>query len=305
MRSGFRSSRGGFVLIAVLLVTVLFLGAATSFAMFARSEMRRVSDEEFALRARSLAVLACGPVSELIAGDVNGFDSEREFLYSPEMPLVLPFGDWEVNIGITPQDALIPINSPFLPDGVTIRQEFEHPWKQAWILLGAPETGTLVLDYLDSDVEPRVGSREDDYFPNKKISDLSELLHLPEVSAELLYGRSRDYGMGSFFTVNADESINVNMAPREVLSILDTDFGPDAAEAIITYRANNIIGNASDLGKIPGISQAAVARLSNILTGSSNYFSVHMSVRYENNERNFVILLKRGASACQIVNWRE
>jgi hypothetical protein len=287
------------------MVTVLFLGAAVSFATFARSQIRRASDEEFALRARSLAVIACGFVSELIAGDNNGYDSPREVFYSPEAVLLLPFGDWEVNIGIMPQDALIPINTPFLPDGVTVRQEYEHLWSQVWTLLGASNAGVLALDFLDADVEPRVGSREDGYFPNKKISDMSEFLRLPEIEPELLYGSSSDLGLNNFFTVRGEESINVNVAPREVLAVLDPDLGPDAADAIIVYREDNDIKSASDLNKIPGLSPAAVARLDKILTGGSNYFLVRIGVRYENNERNFVILLKRGGAKCQVVNWRE
>jgi type II secretory pathway component PulK len=305
MTSGCPGTKG-FILVVVLMMSILLLGAATSFALFARTQMRRVSDAEFALKARTLAVIVCGAVSEWISSDSNDFDSEREFLYSPNFPLVLPFDDCQVNIRIKPQDALLPINSIFLPDGVTMREEYEYPWREIWTKIGRADAGTVALDFLDSDSEARAGGREDDYYTNGKISDLSELLRLPEVTPELLYRRSEEgLALENFFTVYGEEKININFAPREVLTILDPAIGTDVAEAIVTYRLENDIRNASDLVSVPGFPAAASVRLNNVITGKSSYFSVRMSVQGEGREYNFTVMLKRGAAKCQIVNWRE
>jgi hypothetical protein len=288
------------------MICVILLGASTSFAWFARMQMRRAADEEFALISRTLAVIVCAAASEWISGDSNDYDSAREFLYSPEFPIVLPFDDWDVNIRITPQDALIPINGIFLPDGVTTRAEYEYAWQEIWDSFGRNNAGMAVLDFLDSDTEPRAGGREEDYFANRKISDLSELLHLPEVTAEMIYGTSADgVSLESYFTVYGDERVNVNFAPQNVLALLDQEIGDDGALAIVRYRADNDIKNASDLAKIPGFPPGVAARLTSVVTGKSSYFSVQIGVRNGERERNFVVMMRRGSGKCEAINWRE
>jgi type II secretory pathway component PulK len=308
MTSGCPNSRKGFILIAVLMISLLFLSAAVSFAWFARTQMRRVSDEEFALKARTLAVIALGEVSEWISGDTNEFDSMRELLYYPDLPLVLPFDDWQVNISITPQDAMLPLNYIFLPDGVTVRNEYEHAWDEVWNLLKKNDTGMIVLDFLDGDTEARAGGLEEDYFPNKKISDLSELLLLSEdITPELLYGGpdSGDVTISKYFTVYGGEKININFAPREVLLTLDQDLWPNMVDAIIAYREEENITGAKDLLNIPGFPSTVTTRLNNILGYKSDYFLVRLGVMNGEREHNFVIMMKRGGDKCQIINWRE
>jgi hypothetical protein len=287
------------------MISIILLGASTSFALFARTQMRRAADEEFALMSRTLAVIVCDAVSGWISGDGNDYDSAREFLYSPDFPIVLPFDEWDVNIRITPQDSLIPINGIFLPDGVTTRAEYEYAWQEIWDLFGN-SAGTLVLDFLDSDFEARAGGREEDHYVNGKITDLSELLRLPEVTADMLYGKSADsVSLESYFTVYGGERINVNFAPRHVLALLDQAIGTDAADAIMTHRADNDIKSAADLAKIPGFPPSAAARLNSVASGKSSYFSVRIGVANGNREHNFVVMMRRGSGKCEIVSWRE
>jgi type II secretory pathway component PulK len=308
MTSGCQNSKSGFILITVLMISTLFLSAATSFAWFAKTQMRRVSDEEFALRARTLAVIALSEVSEWISSDTNEFDSMRELLYYPDLPLVLPFDDWQVNISITPQNALLPLNYIFLPDGVTVRKEYEHAWDEVWNILKKNDTGMVVLDFLDGDTEARAGGLEEDYFPNKQIGDLSELLLLSEdITPELLYGGagSDDIAISTYFTVYGGEKININFAPREVLLVLDQDLWPTMVDAIIAYREEENITNAKDLLNIPGFPLTVTARLNNILGYKSDYFLVRIGALNGTREHNFVVMMKRAGNKCQVINWRE
>ena len=306
MRAGCRGAERGFVLVAVLFVATLLLGSAVSFALFARNEVRRSRSEEFALEARSLAVIAFDNVSEWIALDKNDFDSAREPLYSPSIPIMLSFGEWRVFVRIVPQGGLIPINDLFLPDGVTVRKEYLYPWREIWTLLGRQDTASLVLDFLDGDAVPRVGSREDESFPNRSVSDLSELLHLPEIDRALLYGNEpSDLSLSRFFSVYGDHTVNVNIAPGEVLGLLDPDLGPDNAKAIVAYRTGAVIRDAKNLIKIPGFPRAAITRLKDIIGYKSIYFSVNVKVQKAADERSFTAIMKRSDKRCEIVNWRE
>jgi hypothetical protein len=232
----------------------------------------------------------------------------RELLYYPDLPLVLPFDDWQVNISIIPQNALLPLNYIFLPDGVTVRKEYEYAWEEAWSLFKKNDTGMIVLDFIDGDTEARAGSVEEDYFPNKKIGDLSELLLLSEdITPKLLYGgpNSYDIGIDKYFTLYGGEKININFAPKEVLLILDQDLWPSMVDTIIEYREGENITSAKDLLDIPGFPSAVATRLNNILGYKSDYFLVRVGVLNGEREHNFVITMMRAGNKCQIINWRE
>lgn len=307
MRAGCQNSKKGFILVTVLFIITLLLSSATAFTWFARQEIRRVSDEEFALQSRNVAIIAVQNVSDWIVNDKNDYDSALELIYSPKFPLMLPFGDWNVLINIVPQNNLIPINGLFLPDGVTIKQEYEYAWREVWNKLGKSELAPVVLDFLDNDTIARAGGREDESFLNRPISDLSELLILPEIDKDLLYGKKpSDIAIDKYFTVLGSDTININLAPKAVLSLLDAELEGERADSIVTYRSESSIKNAKDLVKIPGFPKALSTRLGNIIGYKSDFFSVNLTVQSTNKERNFAIIMKRaGGDKCEIISWKE
>ncbi|MDR1481647.1 MAG: general secretion pathway protein GspK [Synergistaceae bacterium] len=305
MSVGCRGSRG-FILVVVMFISVLILSAATSLAWFARLEMRRVSDEEFAMVSRSLVDVVCIKVAGWIAGDGNEYDSKLEQLYSGEIPLSLSFNDWNVIIKITPLDSQFSINGIFLPDGMTLRNEYEYPWGRIWTRLDAILLSPVILDFLDRDNVPRPGSREEDFFLNRKISDMSELLNLPEVTPRILYEDVSDgIAIDTFFTIYTDDKININLATEQVLSVLDPQIDVGVINSIMMFRAAENIKNNKDLIRIPGFPVSATARLNNVIGYKSNYFAIDIKVEHANSERNFKIFLKRSGDTCQIINWRE
>lgn len=308
MKAGCRNYRQGFVLVTVLLIVTLLLSAAASFTWFVKQEVRRVSGEEFALKARSLASVAVGVVSGWIAGDDNAYDSSNELLYSPAIPKILSYGQWSVLVKIIPQDHLIPINNLFLPDGVTMRKEYEYPWKKIWELMGESELPDLILDFLDRDTMARAGSREEDYFANRQISDLSELLRLPEVNEKILYGdKDSPIALDKFFTVYGETTINMNLVPKLLLTILDSDLDETKADALIAHRQSANLKDFTDLLKSPGFPRGARARLESIIGYKSVFFLVELNVMDgEGRGRNFTVVMKRnGGKQCEIVSWRE
>ncbi|MDR1509901.1 MAG: general secretion pathway protein GspK [Synergistaceae bacterium] len=288
----------------VLLISALFLSAAVSYAWFARQEMRRASAEEFASVSRGLAVIACREVSGWIASDGGDSDSRHERLYSGE-PLGMDYGEFLVSVTITPLDDKIPINGLFLPDGVTMKNEYAYPWNQILGALGV-KNASVILDFMDADHDARSGSREDEIFANRPVSDLSELLWLPEMTRGTLYsGVSSDVAMDGFFTVYGGSGININMAPAPVIAALDPGIGSDVAEAVAVFRLNNEIKNAEDLGSVAGFSSTAITRLKNVLNYKSDFFLVRLTIEHRTVARNFEAIVKRGGNGCEIINWRE
>ena len=307
MKAGCHSSSRGFVLVTVLFIVTLLLSAAATFTWFVRQEVKRVSREEYALKARSLASVAGSTVSEWIANDNNDYDSSRELLYSPIIPKMLKYGQWSVFIKIIPLNDLIPINNLFLPDGVTLRKEYEYLWKKTWELLGKSELSDLVLDFFDRDTIAKAGSREEEYFPNRPISDLSELLRLPEIDTKILYGdKDSQIALDKIFTVYGENTTNINLAPKLLLSILDPELDADKAESLAIYRQGANLKSFADLLKSPGFPRGVRARLESVIGYKSTFFQVELKVLDgEGQERNFIAVMKRGAKQCEIVSWRE
>ena len=294
----------GFILVTVLLISALFLGLATSYATFARREMRRVSDEEFATTTRALAVMACREVGGWIAADSGESDSRHEPLYSGE-PIKLDYGDYSVYATTSPLDDRLPINGMLLPDGATMKNEYSYPWSVAWSSLGY-KTPPPVLDFIDADANARQGSREDDYFPNGKLSDLSELLLLPEIERAKLYSSvGGEAAVDSYFTVYGDEGINVNMAPAHVIAALDPGIGADVAEAVAAFRMERPINGEADLKSVAGFSISVATRLKNVIHYKSNFFLVALRVERGTFVRNFEAVVRRGGGGFNVVNWRE
>jgi type II secretory pathway component PulK len=306
MRNNCRSSGKGFILVTVLLISTLFLTSAVSYAWFARQEMRRVAGEKSAATARSLAISVLREASSWIASDENEYDSRHEMLYSGIVPITLDYGEYSVSVTIIPQDDKLPINGLFLPDGVTIKNEFAYPWAMIWNVLEKEAAAPVALDFLDGDRAIRPGGREEDYFPNRPIGDLSELLWLPEMTPSALYS-----GDGSvppadrYFTVYGDSWINVNMAPVEILAVLDPGIDGNTALAIEAFRKENDIRGEADIVKIQGFSSTAATRLKNVINYKSNYFLVRLDVSSPFGRRAFEAALKRGDGGCVVINWRE
>ena len=285
------------------MISTLFLSVAVAYAMFARLEMRRVASEEFAGAARAAAIIASREARTWIA-QKTGSDSRHDYLFSGS-PVKLNYDDYSVYITLTPLDDKIPINGLLLPDGITMKNEYLYAWNMAWSSLDF-RTPPPVLEFISPVVELMPDGNEEIYYPNKPLSDISELMRLPEIDRGRLYaGVSADLAIDSYFTVYGKDRININMASPVVLRILDPGIGPDVADAIAAYRLENPLKDAGDLENIIGFSSSVATRLRNVINYTSNFFLLNLRVERGTGTRSFeAIILKNGGNA-EIVNWME
>ena len=300
-------SSGGFILVSVLLSVTLLLTSATAFAWFAKNEMKRTETEKLMLQTRSAAEIGCGVIAELIARDKNGYDSAAERLYMPGAETRLELGDYKIAASVHPLDDKIPAAGLFLPDGVTVRGEYEEAWTSVWDHLGQSELGTLVLDFMDSDEKQKLGGSERAGNINRPVSDLTELKLLPEVTDGVLYG-TKDIpgGLSRYLTVYGKDKININVANPEVIAILDKRIDVSQAGRLTAYRLVNPLKSLDDLKKVPGFPVAAATKLANVIGFESSHFRVDMSVGTpDGRRRNFRIILERAGASCRIVRWEE
>ena len=294
------------MLVSVLMLGTLLISCATVFTFFVRAQVRSVGKELELLANRSMAkVLADAAMS--LSSELSShfsYDSPTQRWYQPFMLSVPDMGIWAVRI--TPLDDKIPLRNIFLPDGNTMRREFTEVWRDMWDKLRHRELEQLVLDFMDRNNRPRVGSAERDNFINRSLYDISELLIMSrDITADILYGSEGNLGIADYCTVYSEGRINLNVAPVHVMELLPgLDVG-GLAQSIAEYRTENAIESIRDIQKIPGASARTSTRLTNIAGFKSRYFSInleHMNTESE-NMTSFTVIFDRTTK--QIVRWEE
>ncbi len=310
MKTGFlpsrvcRGRRKGIVLLSVLLVSLFLLSASTGFALFVRSSMRRYDRERRLFTARMVCEALLPAAGQIILLYPGGAHSPLDEDFAPRT-VSFPDAGVLVNFSILPLDDGIPLNKLFLPDGRTVRTELEGSWKRLWTEIGAENLEKSVLDFLDSDREPRLGGEERPDFPNRSLLSPEELLSLPGMKEEILTGGEDRKGLLSLATLWSGGKINVNSAPPAVLALLD-GLDDRAAAAVAEGRTRRAFASMDDLTALADFPAAAVPGLVNLLSFTSTFFKVSLEVVFADGERVPVgVILDCSSPIPATVRWEE
>lgn len=298
--------RKGFVLVSVLMLGVLLISCATAFTWFVRIQVRSVFSERENIADRSMANVVSSALinilSEMTANSEYDSPTQRWF-----QPFVLPFSDlglWVVQV--TPLDDKIPLRNLFLPDGNTLRHEFEEPFLNMLDKLQHKELELILLDFMDRNNRPRVGGAERDNFINRPPYDISELLILSQdLSYEVLYGSGTQLGIADYCTVYSDGKINLNFAPVHVMELLPGLDERGLAQRIAQDRMEEPLRNLKDIQNLPGASPRTSTLLTNIAGFKSKYMNIKIECMKNDSEggKSFNIIFDRNTR--QIVRWEE
>ena len=296
--------RRGIVLLSVLLVSLFLLSASTGFALFVRSSMRRYDRERRLFTARMVCEALLPAAKEIILLHPGGAHSPLDEDFRLRT-VSFPDAGVLVNISILPLDDGIPLNKLFLPDGQTLRSELEGPWEKIWSEIGAENLEKAVLDFIDSDREPRLGGEERADFPNRSLLSLEELLFVPGMTEEIFSGKGERKGLASLATLWSGGKINVNSAPPAVLALLD-GLDERAAAAVAEGRTRKAFASMDDLTALAAFPVAAVPGLVNLLTFTSAFFQISMEVVFADGERiPLRVILDCSSSIPATVRWEE
>lgn len=296
----------GFVLVSVLMLGVLLISCATAFTWFVRMQVRTIGRERLNIASRSMAHVVTNAVMTMsyqISQSI-GYDSPLQRWHKP---FVLSLGDelgiWVIQM--TPLDDKIPLGNLFLPDGNTLRREFNDVWENMWDKLHHREYESIVLDFLDRNARPRIGSKEENYFINRGPYDISELLMLSkDIPSEIIYGSGGQMGLADYCTIYSEGRINLNVAPLHVMELLPgLDTG--LASRIEQVRKEEPLEALEDVQKIPGASGRTASLLTNIAAFHSRYFMLNIQSLNGSGEggTSFNIIFDR--TTRQIVRWEE
>lgn len=292
-------------MVSVMMLGVMLISCATAFAWFVRMQIRSVGQERDALTKRSMAEVVVNAISGIL-GDLTGdYDSPTQRWYQP---FIIPFEDLGIWVlTVTPLDDKIPIRNLFLPDGNTLRHEFELPLQTMLDKIGYRNIELPLLDFLDRNTRPRVGGVEREDFINRGPYDISELLILaPEINYEILYGNGSDLGIADYCTVFSEGKINLNVAPVHVMELLPGLDERGLAQRIAEVRQEEPITNFKDVQNLPGASPRTATLLTNLVGFKSRYLEIKIESLLENGSRggtSFNIIFDR--STKKIVRWQE
>lgn len=298
----------GFILVSVLISTALLLTMATGLAWTAKGAVEGASALRFSAETRSVAETALKAIGKSIAADSNSYDSFTEPLYSQTEPLNIRIGKYLVLAVIEPLDGRISAAGLFLPDGVTIRSEYEFPWKKIWEDLGLEDMEAKVSDFMDIDRQQRPGSIDGDMWINRPVFHISELRMIDGLEDTAIYGSHKNAGssISDYISVYGTEKININTAPAHVVAALDKRIDIESAKMLEYYRIKTPVEKIDDLKNIPGFPVSVISKIKNIIKFKSDYFLIRMTVQTENgNTRNFRVTVKKEDGTVKTVRWEE
>ena len=298
----------GFVLLSVLMLSVLLISCATAFSWFVRQQVKSVGRERINITYRSMAYVLTNSIISILSemSGVYGYDSPTQRWYQP---FAIPIEDLGIlMVKVTPLDDKIPIRNLFLPDGNTLRREFEAVWENMWEELNRRELQDIVLDFMDRNTRARVGSVEREDFINRPPYDLSELLMLSQdIDSNLLYGSGGMRGISDYCTIYSEGRINLNFAPVHVMELLPGLDTGGLAERLAQSRLEEPLQTLEDVQKLPGASPRTSTQLTNIVAFKSRYFEIKIDCfdEYGGSEGgiSFKIIIDR--STKQIARWEE
>jgi general secretion pathway protein K len=337
-----KKNRGMAVIIVLVVVTLLTIFAglfAYSMKIETRLALNSNNDEQMLWLGRGGVELAryvvategnqpFDSLNQIWAGG-PGFGSETN---SALMGLQLdhyPIGDNYVSVKIVDLERKINVNSA---NGELLRQVLTAMGADAGDISTVADS---IQDWIDADDATRPAGAESDWYQglnppyyakNAPMDDISELLYVKGVTAEMFNGGSPTnvqntafqhhqlgfghapgeaptytFGLKDVFTPFSSGRVNINTADLTVLQLIP-GMDTTSAQAIMKFRAgpDGVEGTEDDTPFVSvnqaasaGISPQAAQQLGNYATTKSTTFEVHVTAHIANYTREFVAVLFR------------
>lgn len=273
------ASQGGFVLIAVLLVTVVLVAVVAEFAYNIYLSTARAANFRDSQRAGILAdkgvELAGAALEELLKARPN-LTIEKEGLV-----FLKTEGDMTVSIRIVDESGKVSLRTVYEKNGVknaAVHGEYSRLLKNLDVAEGHRLEDSLA-DWIDSDDEPRAyGAEAADYYftlqrpytpANGYLKSTDELLMI------------KDYTPDTFSKIspfvspyNTDGRVNINTAPLEVLLTLSDEMTGQLARKVIDFRKDRPFKDISDIMKVSDFEKIGF-ELQDKITVKSDTFRIY------------------------------
>lgn len=171
-----------------------------------------------------------------------------------------------------------------------------------------------LADWLDSDDLPRSGGAESSYYRslkppysarNGRLMTPTELSLVKDITAEMA-GKLRPY-----VTVFSDQAaaplptLNINTAPKEVLSVLGESIDTRTVERIMEERRVRPFTNTGEFSRIPELQALAMGAGKGILAVKGNLFRITAVARVKDSVRTVEAVVRLSGGANEFLSWQE
>jgi general secretion pathway protein K len=281
----------GIALLVTLLILVLVVALAYEVFRIGAQSAQTGAYGRDSIRCVLLAEAGTGAARIALRVDArdNQYDTLDEIWSRSALPITL--GDGEVRVTIEDEERKIDLNRLMLPNGIAPDERRLAVFQRLLDTLGIDRgVADAVVDWLDTDENPRAGGAESSYYlglpnPYRAKNDLfdtiGELRLVRGVTSEVFEK------LRPFVTVSSSGMVNINTAPKEVLMSLSagTDLAgggaidAKTADEIIQYRKDHPFTDTSQLGNVSPFLRDLYARtlIRNIVDVRSMYFHVRSS----------------------------
>ena len=285
-----RENEKGIALLVTLLILVLVVALAHEVFRIGAQSAQTGAYGRDSIRCVLLAEAGTGAARIALRVDArdNQYDTLDEIWSRSALPITL--GDGEVRVTIEDEERKIDLNKLMMPNGIAPNEKRLAVFQRLLDTLGIDRAvADAVIDWLDSDENPRVGGAESPYYlglpnpyqaKNDLFDTIGELRLVRGVTSEVFEK------LRPFVTVSSSGMVNINTAPKEVLMSLSagTDLAVGAIDAktadeIIEYRKDHPFTDASQIGNVSPFLRDLFARtlIRNMVGIQSTYFHVRSS----------------------------
>jgi len=286
-----RENEKGIALLVTLLILVLVVALVHEVFRIGAQSAQSGAYGRDSIRGILLAEGGTGAARIVLRIDArnNQYDTLDEIWSRSALPISLE--DAEIRVTIEDEERKFDLNRIMLPNGNAPDERRLAVFQRLLDTLGIDRAvADAVVDWLDSDENPRVGGAESSHYlglpsPYRAKNDLfdtiGELRLVRGVTAEV-FGK-----LLPFVTVSSSGMVNLNTAPKEVLMSLSA--GTDLSEAgaidaktadeIIAYRQDHPFTAASQIGNVSPFLRDLYARtlIRTLVDVRSTYFHVRSS----------------------------
>ncbi len=297
----------GFALVITLLITALLVALSAEFVdeVFVDASARQnfVNGQQAGLLAASgmEAATKLLQYGQSLQGYTSLADLDR-------LNKLLNIEDEQGTIQVTIEDesGKLNLNMAWGDNGMAIspyNDIITRLFKNSGLSLDLLDT---LADWRDTNNDPHPAGAETPYYStlnppyaakNNKLSTFEELRLVKGFDAATVNRLRPDV------TVYDDcNQININTAPKEVITALSSDMTAALAEKVIDYRKTNPFKTVSDLGNVPGMTGSMVLSLQGFTSVKGTVFRIHSEAKVNETARIVEAVVNTGG---QFLYWRE